>query len=72
MSTNTADRFFSLLMGLAIIGWPSIEESSADSASRPSGDAGEKSTPGQPFEETSLPPSPKKTRTVRNHRERRQ
>jgi hypothetical protein len=67
MSTNTADRFFSVVIGLAIIGWPSIE-GPGDTASGSRGVAGEKPTPGQYSEEMRLPPSPKKKRKVRSHR----
>jgi hypothetical protein len=60
MSTNTSDRFFSVLIGLAILAWPSIEGSSGDSASGSSEVAGKKRRPAEHSEETRVPRSPKK------------
>jgi len=59
MSTNTSDRFFSVVIGLAIMAWPSIEGPAGDSASGTPDSAGKKRTPGQQSEKTRVPRSPK-------------
>jgi hypothetical protein len=66
MSTNTSDRFFSMVIGLAILEWPSIEGSGAESGPGSRGDAGEKARPGRHSEETNVSLSSKKKRTLRS------
>jgi len=60
MSTNTSDRFFSVVIGLAIMAWPSIECNMTDSVPRSRDVARKKATPAQHSEEKRVLPSPKK------------
>ena len=60
MGTNTSDRFFSVVIGLAIMAWPSIEGDMTDSAPGSRDVARKKATPAQHSEEKRVPRSPKK------------
>jgi hypothetical protein len=63
MRKNTSDHFFSVVVGLAVIAWPSIEEAAANTATGASGVTGETPTPGQ-SEETRVSPSQRKKQTI--------
>jgi hypothetical protein len=60
MSSDTSDRFFSVVIGLAIMVWPSIEGDMTDSAPGSRDISRKKATPAQHSEKKRVPPSPKK------------
>ena len=68
MKKNTSDHFFSVVVGLAVIAWPSIEEAAANTATGASGVTGETLTPGQYSEETRVPPSQRKKQVTSKDR----